>query len=245
MEVHAHSHTARKKWTHYFWEFLMLFLAVFCGFLAENQREHMIENQREKKYIRSLYEDLKRDSIELANDIDYRYGLSESARYLIAELDKAATITYTDSIYNQAYHLTANPRFEYSNATIEQLKNSGLLRLIRKQGVVDSIVAYDIIVHRYFAREEGEKEIRPEYRKAIAEILDAKFLLLFDDMNTKNSYQPINLPFLSTGPEKLNRIKGNAAQLLNLNSITIYTLETIMKKRNNLAEQLRREYYLK
>jgi hypothetical protein len=38
MEVHAHSHTARKKWTHYFWEFLMLFLAVFCGFMAENIR---------------------------------------------------------------------------------------------------------------------------------------------------------------------------------------------------------------
>ena len=32
MEVHAHAHTARKKWTHYLWEFLMLFLAVFCGF---------------------------------------------------------------------------------------------------------------------------------------------------------------------------------------------------------------------
>jgi hypothetical protein len=30
MEVHAHAHTARKKWTHYLWEFLMLFLAVFC-----------------------------------------------------------------------------------------------------------------------------------------------------------------------------------------------------------------------
>jgi hypothetical protein len=25
MEVHHHSHTARKKWTHYFWEFIMLF----------------------------------------------------------------------------------------------------------------------------------------------------------------------------------------------------------------------------
>jgi hypothetical protein len=36
MEVHHHAHTARKKWTHYFWEFLMLFVAVFCGFLAEN-----------------------------------------------------------------------------------------------------------------------------------------------------------------------------------------------------------------
>ena len=34
MEVHHHSHPStssghRKKWTHYFWEFLMLFLAVF------------------------------------------------------------------------------------------------------------------------------------------------------------------------------------------------------------------------
>ncbi|MBC7873641.1 MAG: hypothetical protein H7Y01_06585 [Ferruginibacter sp.] len=28
MEVHAHTHTARKKWTHYFWEFIMLFLVV-------------------------------------------------------------------------------------------------------------------------------------------------------------------------------------------------------------------------
>jgi hypothetical protein len=55
MEVHHHSHlasgethTSRKKWTHYFWEFLMLFLAVFCGFLAEYQLEHKIERDKEK-----------------------------------------------------------------------------------------------------------------------------------------------------------------------------------------------------
>src|SRR5687767_14705532 len=54
MEVHAHTHTARKKWTHYFWEFIMLFLAVFCGFLAEYQLEHVIENKREKQFIVSL-----------------------------------------------------------------------------------------------------------------------------------------------------------------------------------------------
>ncbi len=31
MEVHHRAHTARKKWSHYFWEFHMLFLAVFYG----------------------------------------------------------------------------------------------------------------------------------------------------------------------------------------------------------------------
>ena len=65
MEVHAHSHTERKKWYHYFWEFLMLFLAVFCGFLAENQREHYVEHQREKQYISSYLEDLKADIHQL------------------------------------------------------------------------------------------------------------------------------------------------------------------------------------
>ena len=72
MEVHAHTHTARKKWTHYFWEFFMLFLAVFCGFLAEYQLEHKIEKDREKQYMRSMIEDLKSDSAMLISNIEQR-----------------------------------------------------------------------------------------------------------------------------------------------------------------------------
>ena len=69
MEVHHHSHTHKKKWTHYFWEFLMLFLAVFCGFLAEYQLEHTIENQRERKYILSFIEDLKADTVSINQNV--------------------------------------------------------------------------------------------------------------------------------------------------------------------------------
>jgi len=64
MEVHAHTHTERKKWTHYLWEFLMLFLAVFCGFLAENQRVHMVEDQRAKARAKNLYKELYADCCE-------------------------------------------------------------------------------------------------------------------------------------------------------------------------------------
>jgi hypothetical protein len=53
MEVHQHTHSPRKKWTHYFWEFLMLFFAVFCGFMAENKREQVIEKHRAKEYAQS------------------------------------------------------------------------------------------------------------------------------------------------------------------------------------------------
>ena len=92
MEVHAHSHTERKKWTHYFWEFLMLFLAVFCGFLAENQREHIVEHKREKQYMQNLLQDLKRDSSALATEIRLRNRKSMRADSLIMELDSADKI---------------------------------------------------------------------------------------------------------------------------------------------------------
>ena len=41
MEVHHHPdlHHEKKKWKEYFLEFLMIFLAVTLGFIAENIRE--------------------------------------------------------------------------------------------------------------------------------------------------------------------------------------------------------------
>src|SRR5215813_3701350 len=59
MEVHSHTHTERKKWTHYIWEFLMLFLAVFAGFLAENKREHIIEKKRAHQFLQSMLLDVQ------------------------------------------------------------------------------------------------------------------------------------------------------------------------------------------
>ena len=50
----------------------MLFLAVFCGFLAENFREHQVEHQREKKYIASLIKDVELDIASLENSYELR-----------------------------------------------------------------------------------------------------------------------------------------------------------------------------
>jgi len=88
MEVHAHTHTARKKWTHYLWEFLMLFLAVFCGFLAENIREHKVEQQRAKEFARSLVQDLQNDTTAIRVQ-------KKSGRIFIAIANSLLTISKT------------------------------------------------------------------------------------------------------------------------------------------------------
>jgi hypothetical protein len=78
MEVHHHPHTERKKFTHYLWEFLMLFLAVFCGFLAENFREHQVEHQRERQYMMTMLEDLESDTALLAECVAFWDNINNS-----------------------------------------------------------------------------------------------------------------------------------------------------------------------
>ena len=55
----------------------MLFLAVFCGFLAEYQLEHKIEKDREKQSITSLVADLQDDVKRLGAMIKFeREGIA-------------------------------------------------------------------------------------------------------------------------------------------------------------------------
>src|SRR6185503_14071228 len=134
MEVHHHSHTSRKKWTHYFWEFLMLFLAVFCGFLAEYQLEHKIERERGKQYIQSVYEDLKEDTTSLANNIATISRLIDTLKTIAnchdaviknPQLSSCMLTLFKSSIRIYTFNLT--------DRTIRQLTNAGGFRLLRKQ----------------------------------------------------------------------------------------------------------------
>ena len=133
MEVHHHSHTSRKKWTHYFWEFFMLFLAVFCGFLAEYQLEHKIEKERAQQYMNTLLTDLKNDSLNLAaastENTVIEKGLDSLLVALHQGLDDQRSV-------NQLYFLYAKygqniTSVHFNEGTTTQLKNAGGLRLIK------------------------------------------------------------------------------------------------------------------
>jgi dihydroorotase len=95
MEVHHHTQAhAKKNWKTYFWEFLMLFLAVFCGFLAENFREHQVEHQREKQYIVSMLKELEADTAQLKivlKDSVRVTGIDSMVRYINTNRFEAST----------------------------------------------------------------------------------------------------------------------------------------------------------
>ena len=133
MEVHHHSHTSRKKWTHYFWEFLMLFLAVYCGFLAEYQLEHKLEKDREKQFIISMVSDLVDDAKNLDELLDAeKDGVSLLDTLIFLLNDPSEARKKGDALYFAArMGPRANP-FANNSRTFDQLRNSGSFRLIRK-----------------------------------------------------------------------------------------------------------------
>jgi|SRR5688572_9151650 len=142
MEVHHHAHTSRKKWTHYFWEFFMLFLAVFCGFLAENQREHYVEHKQEKQYMKLMLEDIETDTAELQKCLT---NIGNS----LSNIDSALlylTGSGTDKTVAGSYRFSsvALQRFPivFTDRTLTQLKNSGRMRIVRSQKVMDALANY-------------------------------------------------------------------------------------------------------
>lgn len=144
MEVHPHTHTERKKWTHYFWEFLMLFLAIFAGFLAENTREHFVESKREEVFVHSAAEDLKQDIHQLDSIIDKRREAAkwmDSLQYLLNHnpREHGADIYYYTRWAPRTY------RFYSIDRTLTQLKFGGNFRLIHKRTVSDALANYDNI----------------------------------------------------------------------------------------------------
>ena len=148
MEVHHHSHPPQgehhaKKIGHYFWEFLMLFLAVTCGFFAEYQLEHKVEKNRERQYIKSLLEDLKADSMMLGlrayGVTTTRMSRADSLWRWMNAPDRAA---HANRIFFENAEAFRHGKYKLHDRTIVQLKNAGGMRLITDEQVVDTIYAY-------------------------------------------------------------------------------------------------------
>ena len=144
MEVHTHAHTARKKWTHYLWEFLMLFLAVTLGFFVENQREHYIEHKRAHQYASTMLEDLKADNEALLSGININQLIInkiDSLLFLYGPENKQTKTT--GQLYYFGRHGIQFWHYVNKQVTLEQMKNSGTIRYFQNSFLENKFVALD------------------------------------------------------------------------------------------------------
>jgi hypothetical protein len=125
MDVHHHTHDipkvyGRKKWFHYFWEFIMLFLAISLGFFVENRREHIVEQKRASDFASTLYAEIKNDTVSLGVILKRTEIAYHSLDTLIKLLAKPDINMKTGVLYYHCGLGMYNSFFTANEATLQQ-----------------------------------------------------------------------------------------------------------------------------
>jgi hypothetical protein len=248
MEVHhSHHHGGHqtKKWKEYITEFLMLFTAVTLGFFAENQREHYIEHLREKQYMQSLYEDLKKDTIELST-LKRLYTGQMNRIDTTIELFRVAD--WNDSTLTKLYLLNltvlGNRGLNLMERTSVQLQNAGGMRLIQNAKISDEIANYwhwQEYARAYFATTE---ELKLKARERSYFIFNQFF---YNDISrdkvktTKMGAQLMTYDkmVLMEYVNRLSHIKNS------IKNQQLYQLDQILSSATILLNDLKKEYEVK
>jgi len=182
MEVHKHPHhvTHKKKWIEYLLEFFMIFLAVFLGFVAENIREHIVENNRAKQFARLLVDDLAADTIELNKAQKVWRNIvtaSDSLAWLLKENNKIPG----GKLYYYEYWSGWKWSVISRDATLQQLKNSGALRYIGDASLIRKILDYEEAIKVIYLLQNKYEPEKIENWNLVQKVFDQSF---FDTLET-------------------------------------------------------------
>ena len=248
METHAHHlHKAPGHgWKHYLFEFLMLFIAVFCGFLAENWREHILEGKREKQYIKSFYEDLSADERDLQLNVNFlrrQMTQADSLQKLMTGIttNQPANLVY---MYLRGITRSTGGMVHPNDRTIVQLRNAGGMRLIKNKSVSDSMVGYYRTIETIqFLIDDGIINKRLLREKYMPLLNAGDFAKVIDSSN-----QVINIPgvlFLrNANPDIINDCLIEIDRVKTLNLALANAIQRLKEKAGSIKAFIKNEYHL-
>jgi len=261
MEVHAHSHTERKKWTHYFWEFLMLFLAVTLGFFVENKREHLVESKRAKEYAGLLVDDLNFDISELSRAeriLNRIIAAGDTLGKLLSDPDikkiPGGKLYYYEYWSGWRWNIISR------DATLQQLKSSGSLRYLHNISLIRKILGYEetvkvinMLQNKYeLEKTENWNLVQKVFYQEYFNLLDKDSLLTrdstaknFDIRDMKqNSFMNTNYPLFTNEKDILFELKNWAYNSSRNYRVIVHDIKSLEVKAVELIDALNKEYHL-
>ena len=234
----------KRNWKSYFKEFFMLFLAVFCGFLAENYRESLSVQKIEKEYMLSLIEDLKTDTTNLKTYIAFKKEKSLLMDSLASLMLSQERNGYGNQIYYFARQVFDEKPFVYSDGTIQQLKNAGNLRLIKKRNIVDELLKYEKKVRVLEEWEENDNKTKSTFREMGGRVFHSPELNATMDPNM-NFVRPTTNPQLITDDfSTINELVFQIHFLSKMSQGNSLRAESIRRDAVNLMVKIQKEYNL-
>lgn len=249
MEVH-HSHhpTHVKKWSEYLLEFFMLFLAVTLGFFAENIREHIVEREREFKFMEIVHEDLNNDIKSLKLRID-EFSLRIAREDSLLDILSEPHITQTNDLYFLARITSIREFFYHSNNGFQQLKNAGGLRMIEDIKIIKKIQNYENAVEKNSELQNLTDQLLMNYRAKVATMFNGSiFRIMRNKESTHGVYdrfiRPINNPkMISYDPKDFNELLIKTLYVNNNSRAILTSLKFLLEEAKELEQLLSKSYH--
>jgi hypothetical protein len=259
MEVHSHSHTPRKRWTHYFWEFLMLFLAVTLGFFVENRREHYVEHQRAKVFARLLIDDLIADKSELDR-------AENVLNKIIIAGDSLAQVLNTNAIKEvpggKLYYYEYWSGWRWSvisrDATLQQLKNSGALRYLGDTSIIRKILSYEESIRVIYMLQNKYEPEKTQNWNLVQKVFDQGYFNMLDSIAARDSttinfeirdknlsaFLSRNIPLYTYDKNVLHELRNWAYNSSRNYKVIVHDIHSAKQKAEKIIEALKSEYHL-
>jgi len=260
MEVHHHPdlHHKKKKWKEYFLEFLMIFLAVTLGFIAENIRESISEHERAKVFAASMLKDLEADTAQLRPYrvyFDYAASNVDTLMQMLSSHDLKDIPT--GKLYWYGLWGGAHRFFVPNDATFQQMKSSGSLRYFDKTIAYD-VANYDRLCRMIQTIDVSLSSIYGETRKSRALIFEFRFNDLANNIAQTNnvgraskssvdrkkidSFMLSNPPLLSYDKTLFNQyVELARSRFMHTN---VLLADSLLNQSNKLIRELENKYDL-
>lgn len=215
MEVHHHPDAKKKGFKEYFLEFIMIFLAVTLGFFAENIREKITDHRNAKEYAAAMLDDLRADTAELNSYYKYWDYASKNVDTLFQILSgNQPSGVQPGKLYWYGLFGGAPATFTSNDATFQQMKSAGLLRLFRTH-LRQQVAKYDQLIRKMKTYEQQDNDIYQEVRKIRSQIFLSRINESANDIfqsgkslpdwNRIDSFMKSNPPLLRNDTEIFNR----------------------------------------
>ena len=233
----------KRSWNSYLLEFFMLFFAVSLGFMADNLRDKASENRQELEYIESMIEDVEEDRANISRVININ-------NQKILRLDTLSNMCFKysgsedDKLTINKFFVEAivHPEFFTSTElTMQQLKNAGGMRFIKKKKAINEIIRYDTKL-----KEIANQQLYYEnYQNKAIEIGTDIFninAMLFAIRNMDGGLSS-NVPdLLNEDPLKLMKLGNNVTMYQGIVLYYVRLLEEL-KEQGTIMEQTLRDAY--
>lgn len=244
MEVHHHPKVERKKVKEYFFEFIMIFLAVTLGFIAENMREHFIEKTTEKRNVEMVINGLKNDTARINTVIFRNMERIKILDTILSFQNKK----FIDTIHSIRFYLSfvnsgQRSFFHSDDAAFEQMKSSGSIRLIKNTAILDSIYRYGLLNTALY-----HNEYYLDQWQNAADRSASKFMNLQKAIPGTNDSALFGSDFAYSGNDETNIIREffNDEAMLRMVLVKYYlhNLQSQYKSAVAIIQFLQKEYHL-